>query len=365
MLRGRHSNSSSSTASSSAATGVPNTAVMPAVAPATSSVLRSAAVSLKNCANSEPIAPPVMMIGPSAPNGPPLPITMPDESGLSTATLGDILLLPKRIASMASGMPWPRIFSEPKRAISPTISPPMTGTAITHSPSVLSAGERLANDSVWKKNKLVKKRIRLSSTTAASVANAAMTTASAVVRKSVVSVAKSRRWARVCMTLRIEMGNFEGAAELGQFALVQRGQLGNEAVAFLAQVDFHLARVGLARAAFDQAGLFAPCDECHRAVRRGLQALGQLAHGGPFAAGVALDVQQQLILQRRDAGILDQVFGGAQEAAQVIAEVRQRLKVRFGQLPGRGWGHGIEGARDGGANISRHDISARSRASLI
>ncbi|MNM99566.1 hypothetical protein D3C81_1121290 [compost metagenome] len=54
-----------------------------------------------------------MMIGPSAPNGPPLPITMPDDSGLSTATRGDILLLPNSTASIASGMPWPRILSLP------------------------------------------------------------------------------------------------------------------------------------------------------------------------------------------------------------------------------------------------------------
>lgn len=100
-------------------------------------------------------------------------------------------------------MPWPRIFSDPKRAISPTINPPMSGIATTQIPSVLVAGERSANDSVWKKNRLVKKRIRLSSTTAASVANAAMTTASAVVRNNVVSVAKSRRCSEcsgVCMT---------------------------------------------------------------------------------------------------------------------------------------------------------------------
>ena len=43
-LRGFHSNSSNSTASSTAATGVPNTAVMPATAPATKRVLRSAEV---------------------------------------------------------------------------------------------------------------------------------------------------------------------------------------------------------------------------------------------------------------------------------------------------------------------------------
>ena len=33
------------------------------------------------------MAPPVMMIGPSAPNGPPVPIEIAEDSGLSTATL--------------------------------------------------------------------------------------------------------------------------------------------------------------------------------------------------------------------------------------------------------------------------------------
>ena len=63
-LRGFHSNSSSSTASMIEANGVPKMPVMPAAAPATSSVLRSAALKWNSCANSEPIAPPVMMIGP-------------------------------------------------------------------------------------------------------------------------------------------------------------------------------------------------------------------------------------------------------------------------------------------------------------
>ena len=47
-LRGFHSNSSSSTASSTAAIGVPNVADIPPAAPATSSVLRSAAVRWKS-----------------------------------------------------------------------------------------------------------------------------------------------------------------------------------------------------------------------------------------------------------------------------------------------------------------------------
>src|SRR5690606_26734239 len=104
-LRGFHSNRSSSTASRIAATRVPETAVLPAAEPATSRVLRSAALMLKNWANSEPKAPPVMMIGPSAPNGPPLPMEMADDIGFRTATLGDIRAPPIRIASIASGMP--------------------------------------------------------------------------------------------------------------------------------------------------------------------------------------------------------------------------------------------------------------------
>jgi hypothetical protein len=36
-------------------------------------------------------------------------------------------LPPIMIASIASGMPWPRIFSDPKRAIRPMISPPTAG----------------------------------------------------------------------------------------------------------------------------------------------------------------------------------------------------------------------------------------------
>ena len=38
-----------------------------------------------------------------------------------------------RMASIASGMPWPRIFSEPYRAISPMTSPPNAGASSTRS----------------------------------------------------------------------------------------------------------------------------------------------------------------------------------------------------------------------------------------
>jgi hypothetical protein len=152
-LRGFSSNSSSSTASSTAATGVPKVAVMPPAAPATRRVLRSAAVRWKIWAMIEPMAPPVMMIGPSAPNGPPEPMEIAEDSGLSTATLGDMRLRPMRMASSASGMPWPRMRSEPKRAIRPMISPPTTGTPTAKTLNCRASkysGGTSANDSWWK-----------------------------------------------------------------------------------------------------------------------------------------------------------------------------------------------------------------------
>ena len=53
------------------------------------------------------------MMGPSAPNGPPVPMAMAAEIGFRIATLGSMRLRLTSTASIASGMPWPRILSEP------------------------------------------------------------------------------------------------------------------------------------------------------------------------------------------------------------------------------------------------------------
>ena len=86
---------------------------MPAAAPATKSVLRSAAVNARAWATIDPKAPPVMMIGPSAPNGPPLPIEIAAEIGFQNARPGSTRLPVIRIDSRASGIPCPRMRSEP------------------------------------------------------------------------------------------------------------------------------------------------------------------------------------------------------------------------------------------------------------
>src|SRR5579875_99852 len=112
-LLGFHSKRRSSTASRTALTGLLNVAAIPPAAPATSNVLRSIEESFRNCENTDPNAPPVMIIGPSAPKGPPEPIAIAVDSGFSIVTFGSILLLLIRIASRASGIPCPLMRSDP------------------------------------------------------------------------------------------------------------------------------------------------------------------------------------------------------------------------------------------------------------
>ena len=61
----------------------------------------------------DPKAPPVMMMGPSAPNGPPEPMEIAAESGFRIARRGWTRLPFIKIDSIASGIPCPRMRSDP------------------------------------------------------------------------------------------------------------------------------------------------------------------------------------------------------------------------------------------------------------
>jgi hypothetical protein len=114
-----------------AARGVPKIAAIPAAAPLASKILRSAGVTLIPWPTKDPSAPPVTMIGPSAPNGPPVPIATAADVGLATAARGWMRLCLERIASIASGIPWPRMTGD-HFASNATTSPPATaaGTSV-------------------------------------------------------------------------------------------------------------------------------------------------------------------------------------------------------------------------------------------
>ncbi|SAL88928.1 hypothetical protein AWB68_08939 [Caballeronia choica] len=72
------------------------------------------------------------------------------------------------------------------------MSPPVTGTTSTQSPSVLCAGERSANEKLPKKNRFVNRWIRPSSTNAAHVLMPPITAASAEIPGRRAFAAKSR-----------------------------------------------------------------------------------------------------------------------------------------------------------------------------
>ena len=105
--RVENSNSSSSMASTTAASGAPKVAAMPAAAPAARRILRSDGETRITWPSSEPSAPPVTMIGPSAPNGAPVPMAIAAEIGFATAVRGAMRLCLVSTASIASGMPCP------------------------------------------------------------------------------------------------------------------------------------------------------------------------------------------------------------------------------------------------------------------
>ena len=87
------------------------------------------------------------------------------------------------------------------------------------------------------------------------------------------------------------------------------------------------ALVAPAGAALDPAGRFAARDQRHHAVVLRLQTLGQLGDAGPAPARKAAQLQQQLVLLRGAAVRARQFLAGAQEAPELVAEVRQQLDI--------------------------------------
>ena len=113
--------------------GVAKTPAIPAAAPVASRMRRSAADTGSSWPRSEPVQPPVTMIGPSAPKGPPVPMATAAETGLARRTRGRMRLSRSTIASSDSGMPWPLMTGD-HRASSATTSAPPTATPIREGP---------------------------------------------------------------------------------------------------------------------------------------------------------------------------------------------------------------------------------------
>ena len=103
------------------------------------------------------------MMGPSAPKGPPVPMAMAAERGLASAVRGAMRLCLVRIASMASGIPWP-LMTGAHRAMTATTMAPPTATRTTVGLRWRWAKEGRFHPTRWKNARFVSRAMRWTST---------------------------------------------------------------------------------------------------------------------------------------------------------------------------------------------------------
>ena len=108
-----------------------------------------------------------------------------------------------------------------------------------------------------------------------------------------------------------------------------RARCSRHCLACRRQLHLHATLVASTRVAPHQAGRLASRNQRHDAVVLGLQALGELRDGRPFAAGKALDLQHQLVLQRSDAALARHLLAEPEKAAQLVAKVASASKSAF------------------------------------
>ena len=130
-------------------------------------------------------------------------------------------------------------------------------------------------------------------------------------------------------------GGNQGAQRGGQFVhfgQVDLGQPGDQLVASLGEL--HPGHPGVAgiRAAADEAGRLGAVHETHRTVALQQQVVGDLADRRGLGARMALDRNQELMLDLRQAGCDCLVFAPPLEAPQRDPERQQVLEVQPGWL---------------------------------
>ncbi|OJY76113.1 MAG: hypothetical protein BGP12_00985 [Rhodospirillales bacterium 70-18] len=102
------------------------------------------------------------------------------------------------------------------------------------------------------------------------------------------------------------------------------------------EVEQHAALVGRVGAAGHQAGFGETVGQFGGAVVTDAQPLSQRADCGRAARWQSFELQQCLVLARREAGGARLTLAEIQEAADEIAEFRQRLVIRLGRAGFRG-----------------------------
>ena len=92
-------------------------------------------------------------------------------------------------------------------------------------------------------------------------------------------------------------------------------------------MDFYLTIVVLAALAADQRAVFAAGEQRYYTVMLHLQAFCKFANAGPVAPRKTAQMQQLLVLQRRQSFLAHGLFAEMQKAPQLIAEIGEYFIV--------------------------------------
>lgn len=110
-----------------------------------------------------------------------------------------------------------------------------------------------------------------------------------------------------------------------QFTAMQTREFFEHLLSLWAQEQMHDPPILGGGPSPDEAELLAARCQRHDAVMLCLQPLRQSADGRPTSDRIPLDLQQKLILQRRQTMALRQLLAMPQETAKFVAKVRERL----------------------------------------
>src|ERR1700683_1418725 len=94
----------------------------------------------------------------------------------------------------------------------------------------------------------------------------------------------------------------------------------------------NFAPIFLATCAMRKSASFQAIHQLYSAVVADLHAAGQLADGWAYPGRHALDRQHELILAALQPSLLHHLFAEVKKAADLVAELRQRLIVRQSEL---------------------------------
>jgi len=136
---------------------------------------------------------------------------------------------------------------------------------------------------------------------------------------------------RLSRIKRLDVGHNETAVQGKQLGAMQSCELIERLFAVFQQVNFNAPSILLRTSTHHKAQLLATRNECDNAVLLCLKPVREFPDRCPGPTRIALDVEQQQILQRRQTVRTRDLFAEALELSYLVTEVRQNFKIMLFQ----------------------------------